>query len=85
MQLVKLALVAATLVCGLLSAFYWWKASLVQADTKGGHDSGSTQFQQGSWIAAVLDQSMQSARLSAIAARWSAATALFGALLAIFC
>ncbi len=81
--IVSLALAVLAAVSGITSAVYWWKASLEEADPQGGQDSGEPLVQQASWTEALLRQSMRSAQLNAVAARWSAATAIFGVLSAL--
>lgn len=80
----SLVLAVLAAISGITSAFYWWKASLAEVAPQGGHLSGEPLVQQASWIAALLAQSMRSAHLNAVAARWSAATAIFGVLSAVF-
>lgn len=80
----SLMLAGLAAISGIISAVYWWKASLAEVDPKGGQDSGDPLFQHASWIAALLEHSIRSAHLNAVAARWSAATAIFGVLSAVF-
>ncbi len=69
--------------CGIVSAVYWARASMVQPDTMGGHNSGDPVAQLSAWTVAILRQSTEAAHLNAVAARWAAAAALLGGLSAL--
>ncbi|WP_458070530.1 hypothetical protein [Rhodanobacter sp. BL-MT-08] len=79
MKRIELLLAVCAFATGLLSAWYWLKASKVPADPgwgKGGMvESGIHALSQDAWIAAMLQAASESSRLNKIAARWTAATA----------
>jgi hypothetical protein len=82
-----IALTAAACLTGLLSAWYWQKASLVPVDPGWGANGlvepGVHSLSQDAWIAAMLRASLESARLNKIAARWTAVTAALTAIAAL--
>ena len=79
----SLTVILLAAACGIVSAVYWARASMIQPDTMGGHNSGDPLMQLSAWMAAVLRQSTEAAHLNAVAARWAAAAALLGGLSAL--
>jgi len=75
---IELLLAVCAFATGLLSAWYWLKASRVSADPgwgKGGMvEPGIHALSQDAWIAAMLHAASESARLNKTAAYWTAAT-----------
>jgi predicted DNA repair protein MutK len=76
---IELLLAVCAFGTGMLSAWYWLKASKVPTDPgwgKGGIvEAGIHALSQDAWIAAMLQAASESSRLNKIAARWTAATA----------
>lgn len=78
MKSIELVLAVCAFTTGLLSAWYWLKASMVPADPdwskRGFVEPGIHALSQDAWIAAMLQAASESARLNKKAACWTAAT-----------
>lgn len=74
-------------IAGLVAAGYWLKASAVQIEPiwskYGGVEPGVHSHSQDGWIVGMLEAATESARLNKIAARWTAATVVLGAISAL--
>lgn len=81
---VSIATLFAALVTGLVSAYFWWKASRVLPNPSGGIDSGEQLVRQEAWLWAQIEQSKTASKLNAIAAGWSAITVLLSVLSSLF-
>ena len=79
MKGIELVLAVCAFATGLLSAWYWLKASRAPANPGWGEggvvEPGIHALSQDAWIAAMLQAASESSRLNKIAARWTAATA----------
>lgn len=78
MKVIEVLLAICGCIAGLMSAWYWLKASSVSAEPiwskYGSVESGVHSLSQEGWIGGMLDATLKSARLNKIAARWTAAT-----------
>lgn len=84
---IEVLLAAAGGIAGLVSARYWFKASAIPVEPiwskYGGVEPGVHSASQDGWMFGVLEAATESARLNKIAARWTAATAMLGAISAL--
>lgn len=70
-----------TLASGLIGAWYWLKSSQIGFDPyKGGYEPVVNDMRTMAWLTEILTVSSEAARLNKIAARWTAAATIFGAL-----
>lgn len=87
MKTVEIALALLAFVCGMLAAWYWLRASRVPTDPGWGKNGlgqpGIHSMAQDAWIMAIMQSAAESGRLNAIAARWTALTAVLTALAAL--
>ncbi|OIR02789.1 hypothetical protein GALL_152430 [mine drainage metagenome] len=70
----------AAFATGLVSAYFWWKASCVLPRPGGGIDSGEQLIRQEAWLWAQIEQSKTASKLNAIAAGCSAITVFLSVL-----
>lgn len=74
-------------IAGLISARYWLRASVIQVkpiwSKHGGVEPGVHSLSQDGWMFGMLEAATESARLNKIAARWTAATVVLGAISAL--
>jgi hypothetical protein len=80
MGLLKLILTVAALIAGLVSAYYWHKASKVRIRGDG-FEPVDTDGKQIYWNAAIMEAAEKSASLNRTAAIWTALAVFLGGLL----
>jgi hypothetical protein len=76
----EMVLALLTLICGLMSAWFWYKASrVVPAPLKFGRvDPSLPSTSEMTWISGLLVAGNETARLSKIAALWTAVAVASG-------
>lgn len=84
MKVIEVLLAICGCIAGLVSAWYWLKASSVSVEPiwskYRGVEPGVHSLSQDGWIGGMLEATLESARLNKIAARWTAATVAFAAM-----
>jgi hypothetical protein len=77
-KVIEVLLAVSGCIAGLVSAWYWLKASSVPIEPiwskYKGVEPGVHSLSQDGWIGGVLEATLESGRLNKIAARWTAAT-----------
>jgi hypothetical protein len=84
MKAIEIVFALLAFVSGMLAAWFWLRASRVRTDpgwSKNGLiEPGIHSMTQDAWIVAIMQSAAESGRLNAIAARWTALTAILTAL-----
>lgn len=86
MQIIAFFEMLGTLATGILAAVYWLRASKVPIDYNGPKwpngwpiESGDPVLHNMNWTTATMQSVREAGRLNAIAARWTAASVVLGA------
>jgi hypothetical protein len=79
MKCVDVALAIASLIIGLVAAWYWYKASIIKTEPGEAVNSGAISVQDRAWIVALMDASNKAARLNKIASILTALSVVIGA------
>jgi hypothetical protein len=82
MKYISVAFALGALVTGLKAAFHWYKASEVAIDpgwTQENPEPVDEELKQMCWNVAIIDAAQKSAALNKVAALWTAAAVVLGA------